>query len=91
MFIYNVFLTFSVKRLTNGIFKMFLKHSITNGFRTHHFLTFETFPNKRLQNPKMFTGNMKFKYYLKHRRLLVESHCYITYCNRLIIPSASAL
>ena len=40
MFIYNIFLTFIVKRLINGIHKTFLKHSITNGFRTHHFLTF---------------------------------------------------
>ena len=40
MFIYNVFLTFIVKRLINGIHKTCLKHSITNGFRTHHFLTF---------------------------------------------------
>ena len=40
MFIYNVFLTFIIERLINGIFKTFKKHSITNGFRTHHFLTF---------------------------------------------------
>ena len=40
MFICNVFLTFVVKRLIKGIHKMFLKHSIINGFRTHHFLNF---------------------------------------------------
>ena len=36
---------------------MFKKHSIINGFHTHHFLTFaQTFPIKHLQNLKMFTG-----------------------------------
>ena len=34
-------LTFIVKRSINGMRKMFLKHSITNGFRTHHFLSFD--------------------------------------------------
>ena len=31
------FLTFIIKRLINGINKTFGKHSIINGFRTHHF------------------------------------------------------
>ena len=39
MFICNVFLTFIIKCLINGIHKMFLKHSIINGFRTHNFLS----------------------------------------------------
>ena len=36
---------------------MFLKHSIINGFRTHHFFNLcQKFPFKRLKNPRMFTG-----------------------------------
>ena len=37
MFVCNVSLTFIIKRLINTIHKMFSKHSIINGFHTHHF------------------------------------------------------
>ena len=40
MFICNMFLTFIIKLLINGTHKIFLKHSIINGFRTHHLSTF---------------------------------------------------
>ena len=34
------FLTFIIKRLINDTHRTFYTHSIINGFRTHHFLTF---------------------------------------------------
>ena len=38
MFIYNVFPTFIIKRLINGMHKMFLKHSVTMVFIIIFFL-----------------------------------------------------
>ena len=57
MFICNICLTFVIKRLINGIHKTFLKHSITNGFCTHHFLTFaKRFLSNVYKTQKLFTG-----------------------------------
>ena len=57
MLICNVCLTFIIKRLINGIYKTFLKHSIINCFLYPSFFNlYQTFPIKRLQSPKMFTG-----------------------------------
>ena len=53
MLICNVVLTCVIKHLRNGTHKTSGKHSIVNGFRTHHFLPImhQTFAKKS----KMFT------------------------------------
>ena len=54
MFICNVFLTFFFKH------KTFLKQSITNGFRTHHFLTFaKRFLSNVCKTQKCLLGTYK--------------------------------
>ena len=74
MFICNVFLTFIIKRLINGIHKMFLKHSMTNGFRTHNFLTFT----------KRFLSNV-----CKTQKCLLGSN-QLYYCNFLLYGNIRA-
>ena len=56
MFIYNVFLTFIAKHLINGFHKRFKNIPLQMVFIPIIFNLCQTFPFKRLQNPKMFTG-----------------------------------
>ena len=62
MFVCNIFLRFIIKRLINGIHKTFLKHSIINGFRTHHFLTFaKRFLYQTFAKPKNVYWDISFE------------------------------
>ena len=49
-------LLFIIKCLKNGVHKMFLKHSIINGFRTHYFLTFAKRFLQMFANQKCLLG-----------------------------------
>ena len=72
MFICNIFQIFIIKRLIKGIHKTFLKHSIINGFHTHHFLTLA-----KHFHQKLFTG----KGFILTRRLICFILLFGTYGN----------
>ena len=81
MFIHNVFLTFTIKHSINGVHIMFYKHSITNGFCTHHFLTFAKhflLNVCKIQKCLLATDSeivdYKIQYCKSHKILSVDTH-----------------